>query len=143
MVDDSAKLPDVLTVASRIPCVSTRYCVEFLIQGQIAAKQDNGVVVALLGAMHADIKVIKGRDADSQRLFPVPPEMIKAMSRASSASSLSGGDSGLNSSGSCASNARRKRQRGDGLTWVRCPFCEAEHWNEKSHLQHIQRSMER
>jgi hypothetical protein len=141
MADASSQLPDVLTVAARIPCANTRYCVEFLIQGQIDAKQDNGRVVALLGAMHKDIKVIKGRDGDSPRLFPVPPEMIKAMSRASSASSLS--PSEVNSSRSGSSNSRRKRQRDDGLTWVRCPFCEAEHWNEKSHLQHIQRSMER
>jgi hypothetical protein len=147
MASDS-DLPDVLSVAARIPCVDTRYCVQFLIHGQLSAKKDSDAVLAVLTDMHSDIKIIKDRDADvsgSARLFPLPPAMISALSRGSSGSSGVSSGSGASAvqspSISSQSSGRRKRQRGDGLTWLRCPFCEAEHWNEKSHIQHVSRSL--
>ncbi len=144
MAMDNSGLPSVLTVAGRIPCVDTRYCLEYLINGQITAKLETAAVLTALQSMHSDIKDIKNRDAESPRLFSIPPEIINAMSRGSSASSgLSGRKSGPSSSSSSRSQSRRKRVRDDGLIWVRCPFCVAEHWNEKSHLQHVSRSLER
>ena len=138
--DSHSVLPDALSVAARIPCSDTRYCVEFLIEGQLRATADRDAIMTVLSSMHDDIKFIRDRDGDAARLFPVPPAMINAMSRNSS---LNSGSAGASLSGSSNSGSRRKRLRdsSDGLTWVPCPFCDAEHWNEKSHIQHVSRSL--
>ena len=138
--DSHAVLPDALSVAARIPCSDTRYCVEFLIEGQLKATADRDAILSVLSHMHDDIKIIRDRDADAARQRLVPPAMIHAMSNNSSRNS---GSAGASLSGSSRSSPRRKRQReaNDGLTWVGCPFCDAEHWNEKSHLQHVSRSL--
>jgi hypothetical protein len=138
--DSHSELPDALSVAARIPCADTRYCVQFLIEGQIRATANRDVILSVLTNMHDDIKIIRDRDADAARLYPVPPAMIHALSQNSS---LNSGSAGASLSGSSQSGSRRKRQRvpSDGLTWVPCPFCDTEHWNEKSHLQHVSRSL--
>jgi hypothetical protein len=138
--DSHSELPDVSSVVARIPCSDTRYCVEFLIEGQLKASADRDAIMTVLSNMHNDIKIIRDRDSAAARLFPVPPAMINAMSYNSSLNSGSAGASLSGSSGSC-SRRKRLRDSNDGLTWVGCPFCEAVHWNEKSHLQHVSRSL--
>lgn len=137
-----AVLPSVGTVASRIACDHTRYCVQFLLSGIDSLKQNGELVVSQLVGIAGAIQEIKLRDASSARLWPLPPVMINASSKGSSSSSLL---PATGSSGSSLSSARsRKRVRTeDHDVWVKCPFCPQSHWNEKSHVQHVERSLKR
>lgn len=137
-----ADLPSVDTVASRIACDHTRYCVQFLLSGMVGLQKNGDVVVSTLQGIAGDIREIKHRDATSPRLWPLPPDMIQAASKDSSSSSrlLATGSSG--SSHSSTRSLKRARPE-DHEVWVKCPFCPQSHWNEKSHVQHVERSLQR
>jgi hypothetical protein len=140
-----ADLPSVETVASLIPCDHTRYCVQNILSGIAGLKNNGDLVVSTLSGIAGDIQVIKLRDASSARLWPVPPAMIHASSNGSSSGSLFTCNPSTDSSGTSKSSSRsRKRVRvEDHNVWVKCPFCPQSHWNEKSHVQHVERSLKR
>jgi hypothetical protein len=134
-----ADLPTIDTVASRIACDHTRYCVQFLISGMVGLQQNGALVVSTLKGIAGDIQEMKQRNASSARLWPLPPAMIDASSKGSSPSSLFSGTG----SSSASSRSRKRVRPEDHDVWVKCPFCPHTHWNEKSHVQHVQRSLER
>jgi hypothetical protein len=140
-----ADLPSVDTVASRIACDHTRYCIQILLSGIVGLKQNGDLVISTLTGIAGDIQEIKHRDASSARLWPVPPAMIHASSRDSSSGSLFTSKPSSGSSGTSKSSSQsRKRVRSeDHDVWVKCPFCPQSHWNEKSHVQHVERSVKR
>jgi hypothetical protein len=142
-----ADLPSVDTVASLIACDHTRYCVQALLSGMASLKQNGDLVFSTLTGIAGDVRVIKLRDESSARLWPVPPAMIHASSKDSSSGSLfsTHPSTGSKSSGTSKSSSQsRKRVRAeDHDVWVKCPFCPQSHWNEKSHVQHVERSLKR
>jgi hypothetical protein len=143
MVD--ADVPDIASVVSRIQCVHTRYCVQYLVDGMHDIQQNSGCMMSVLQEIRNDVKDIRVRDEGSARLWPAPPDVILASSHHSSGSSSL--RSSL-SSDSVRSRSKRGREskeasREDHDVWVMCPFCHQEHWNEKSHVQHVQRSVDR
>ena len=140
-------VPNINSVASLIPCVHTRYCVQFLITGMVANQQNGESILSTLNGIAGDISEMKQRDASSARLWPLPPAMINAVSHDSSSSSqlpCSSSSSMFNTSKSSSSNSRKRARKvvlEDHPVWVKCPFCHKQHWNEKSHVQHIDRSL--
>jgi hypothetical protein len=136
-----ADLPTIDTVASCIACDHTRYCVQFILSGMVGLQKNGAIVVSTLQGIAGDIPEMKHRDASSPRLWPMPPDMIQASSKGSSSSSLLPASG---SSGSSHSSRSLKRARPeDHEVWVKCPFCPQSHWNEKSHVQHVERSLQR
>jgi hypothetical protein len=140
----NAAFPNIETAASLIPCEHTRYCVQFLVAGMQSSQRDHGSVMGVLTEMAGDIKDIKEQNAGSSRIWPVPPGVIHACSQ--SVTPLTSG-SELRTSSSSSSGSDRKRSRkvalSDHEVWVMCPFCPKRHWNETSHVQHVQRSVQR
>ncbi len=134
-----ADLPTIDTVASCIACDHTRYCVQFLISGMVGVQQNGDHVMSMLKGIAGDIQEMKQRDATSPRLWPLPPAMIHASSNSSSSSSLFP----ATGSSSASSRSRKRGRPEDHDVWVKCPFCPHSHWNERSHVQHVQRSLER
>jgi hypothetical protein len=135
-------VPDVLSVASRIDCVSTRYCIEYLASCMSRVEANQSPMMSLLAEINGNVKEMKLREEGSSRLWPLPPLVIQAVSRPESATSGS-----LPGSSSSSSGYGRKRGRKVSLSdhdvWVKCPFCHQQHWNEKCHVQHVKRSVER
>lgn len=135
-------VPSIESVASRIPCVHTRYCVQFLITGMVNVQRNGESILSTLNGIAGDISEMKHRDVSSARLWPLPPALIDAASQGSS----SGSQLPFSSSSSSSSRDRKRVRKvvlEDHPDWVKCPFCHKQHWNEKSHVQHIQRSLER
>jgi hypothetical protein len=141
-MSDDADLPSVATVASRIACDHTRYCVQFLLSGIVGLQQNGDLVLSKVTGIAGDIQEIKHRDASSARLWPLPPAVIHASSKDSSSSSLFPATGSSGSSHSSAHSRKRVRPE-DHDVWVKCPFCPQSHWNEKSHVQHVERSLKR
>lgn len=135
------ELPNIDTVASLIPCVHTRYCVQFIVTGLKNNQQNSETILSALNGIAGDISEIKQRDAASARIWPLPPAMIQAASQGSSTGSLFPLSS--SSSSSCSRKRGRKVVLAEHPVWVKCPFCHKQHWNEKSHVQHIDRSIKR
>lgn len=143
----NAAFPNIETAASLIPCEHTRYCVQFLVAGMQGSQRDHGSVMGVLTELAGDIKEIKEQNAGSARIWPVPPGVIQAYSRSDSPLSSGSELKTSRSSSVCTSGSDRKRSRkvtlSDHEVWVMCPFCQQQHWNETSHVQHVQRSVER
>jgi hypothetical protein len=142
-----ADVPNIATVASRILCDHTRYCVQYLVDGLHGLQQVNGNVLGVLNDIRDDVKLIRSRDDGSARLWPAPPAMIMAVGSHVCSSTSNSFHSSQRSSQSSSSGRRSKRgrsvARSDHDVWVKCPFCPQEHWNERSHVQHVQRSVDR
>ena len=145
---NAALFPNVETAASLIPCEHTRYCVQFLVAGMQGSQRNHGSVMGVLTELAGDIKEIKEQHAGSARIWSMPPDVIQAYSR--SGTPLTSGSehkTSRSSSSVCTSGSDRKRSRkvalSDHEVWVMCPFCQQQHWNESSHVQHVQRSVER
>ena len=84
-----ADVPNIASVASRILCDHTRYCVQYLVDGLHGLQQFNGHVLGVLNDIRDDVKLMKSRDDGSARLWPAPPAMIMAAgSQRCSSSSL-------------------------------------------------------
>jgi hypothetical protein len=100
--------------------------------------------VSTLQGIAGDIQEMKHCDAASARLWPITPAMIQASSKDSSSSSLfpATGSSGTGTSHSSSRSCKRVRPE-DHDVWVKGPFCPQSHWNEKSHVQHVERSLQR
>jgi hypothetical protein len=142
-----ADVPNIASVASRILCDHTRYCVQYLVDGLHGLQQFNGNLMDVLNVIRDDVKHIKSRDDGSARLWPAPPAMIMAVGSHTCSSSSNSFPSSKRSSPSSSSDRRSKRvrsvARSEHDVWVKCPFCPQEHWNERSHVQHVQRSVDR
>ena len=161
-MSDAAELPGLMTVAERIEDANVRYSVAFLADEQVRCRSEirelrlgQNQVLAMLSTISGQLSGIRSLDdAHARVLWPLPPQMIDAVSSHSSplsdmsqqlcsqpSQSLS---QTLSSSASSGKSVKRRRHREvSDRVWLKCPFCPSEHWNEKSHVQHVERAMER
>jgi hypothetical protein len=157
-MSDAADLPGLQTVVERIENVDIRYSVTFLADELQRNRSEltelrvgQGVILARLDQIcQAQFHV----DGNARVHWPPPPAeivaggsalsspLVAAMSPFCSESSHSLSQSRSSSAGSQGNKRRRVPEDGDGV-WLKCPFCVKEHWNEKSHVQHVERAMER
>jgi hypothetical protein len=158
-----AEIPGLMSVINRIGDADVRFSVAFLADElqrsrsemhALKVGQDN-MMTKLDFISDSLCKVPFPVDAHERVLWPLPPTMIAADSPHSSALSLSSqhicsqSSQSLTQSHSSSAGsgkvAKRRREVDVSADRVRlqCPFCPSSHWNEKSHVQHVERAMER
>ena len=162
-MSDAAELPGLRTVVERIENVDIRYSVGFLAdelqrnRNEMAElRLGQGSILAKLDQL---VRVQVHDDVNARVFWPAPPAVIDAGSSSHSSplvaamsptvplcsqSSQSLSQSQSSSAGSMGGKRRRVPVPEDSdRVWLKCPFCPSQHWNEKSHVQHVERAMER
>lgn len=132
---------------------------------ELKAGQDN-MISKLETLSNMLCKVQSPDGVQARMLWPVPPMMVAAGSSHSSpavslssphfcstdsssilsqSQSSSGGSGKVATSAGSGKVAKRPRGPDDSANGLRlqCPFCPESHWNEKSHVQHVDRAAER
>jgi len=144
-------VPDVSSVAARIRDDDARFCVQTILaeqeqhmQERLVDREERRVLLELLMSVRDDVKFIKDRDRMGS--WPVPPSIIEAASNISGSSSSSNFTGLGRSSTSVSSQSSQRKRRcvpSEHSVWLQCPFCNLQHWNEKSHVQHVIRAIDR
>jgi hypothetical protein len=157
-----AAVPGLLSVVERIDNADIRYSVTFLADELSRNRVEIDAIRSGHDSMMAKLDFISSKvsgipnDDGARVLWPVPPAMIVACSPHSSPLSDNSSVNGISHSSQSLSNSRSssasrgnrgKRRRPEDLgpdcIWLKCPFCCKQHWNEKSHVQHVDRASER
>jgi hypothetical protein len=159
----AAEVPGLMSVINRIEDANIRFSVAFLADElqrsrsemyALKVGQDN-MLTKLDFISDSLCKVQVPNHAHERVLWPLPPTIIAADSSHSSVLSLSSQNGCSRSSQSLSQShsssagsgkvAKRRREVDVSADSVRlqCPFCPSSHWNEKSHVQHVERAMER
>ncbi len=154
-----AAVPGLMSVVQRIENADIRYTVAFLADELSRSRNDiaemrsgHDTIMAKLELISKQVSGISD-DPGARILWPAPPVMIAAGStdsfplsdNSSSHIGLSSQSLSKSKSSSAASgqSVKRRREAPADCIWLPCPFCHQRHWNEKSHVQHVDRSMER
>jgi hypothetical protein len=156
-----AAVPGVMSVVERIENADIRYTVAFLADELSRSRNDiaemrtgHQTIMAKLELISKQVSGIPDDHGSGARiLWPAPPMMIAACSTDSSpvsdnsSSNIDQSSQSLSKSKSSSAasvpGAKRRREPPSDCIWLPCPFCHQKHWNEKSHVQHVDRSMER